>query len=114
MKTLKTLIFAGLCTIAVGTVAQSNILSQNNTPVPQQRTDYIKNHVNGISSDQESRILSIEQSCSTAMQGAHSNNAKDSIRKSTDTQMKTVLTPDQYTQYKKIKKNLPKEAMGSY
>lgn len=115
MKTLKTLILAGFCTVAISTAAQSSVPAQSNaTPVPQQKTDYIKKNVSDISSEQESKILSIEQNCSTSMQSANTSRAKDSIRQSTDTQMKTILTPDQYTQYKKIKKNLPKDDAGSY
>lgn|SRR6185312_14124516 len=113
MKILKTLVFAGLCSIAISTVGQGSVTLPNNTPVPQQRTNYIKKHVSDISPDQESKILSIEQSCSNAMQSANNSIAKDSIRRSSDAQIKTVLTPDQYTQYKKIKKNLPKDDIGS-
>jgi hypothetical protein len=112
MRTLKALIFASLCTITISTVAQSDVPSQTNTP--QQRTNYIKQHVSDVTSDQESKILSIEQQCSTAMQSTTNNKAKDSILRSSDSQIKAVLTPDQYTQYEKIKKNLPKENTGSY
>jgi len=114
MKTLKMLIAACSCIIVTGASAQNNSPTPNNTPVPQQRTSYIKQHVSDITSDQESKILSIEQSCSTAMQGATNNHAKDSIRRSSDSQMKGVLTPGQYTQYEKIEKNLPKDDTGSY
>ncbi len=106
MKTLKTWAFAILCCGVIHATAQ------NRSPVPQQRTDYIKQHVSGISADQESKILAIEQSCSIAMQNMHmtkDKSASDSIRRSTDSHIKAVLTPDQYSQYKKIKKDLPKD-----
>lgn len=107
MKFLKILTLAVFCCTVINMKAQ-------NTSTAQQRTDYIKQHISGISSDQESKILSIEQSCSTAMHGATNMHAKDSIRRSTDSQMKQVLTPNQYSQYKKIKKNLPKDNTASY
>lgn len=112
MRILKALIFAGLISITAGVAAQGSVPQQSNTP--QLRTNYIKQHISDITSDQESKILSIEQNCSTAIQSTTNYRAKDSLFRSTDLQIKTVLTPGQYIQYEKIKKNLPKENTGSY
>jgi hypothetical protein len=108
MKTIKILTFIILTSVFI------NASAQNDSPVPQKRTDYIKKHVSGITSDQEYKILNIEQNCLSALQNATNSKVKDSIRRSSDSQIKAVLTPDQYSQYRKIKKNLPKEDKGSY
>jgi hypothetical protein len=108
MKTIKTLIFAGLCTIALNCIAQKTA-----TSIAQQRTDYIRQHVSNLTTAQKAKILKIEKQCSSALKTADGPVAKDSVSASSESQIKTVLNYDQYMQYKKIRKQLPKETTSS-
>src|ERR1700733_6845824 len=100
MKTFKNMTLAVLCTAALSSVAQNTDPS-----VPQ--------HISKLTSNQEATILNAEYHCSAAMKNATSTEAKDSIRKKSESQIKAALSPDQYTQYKKIKKSMPADDIGS-
>ena len=116
MKTLKTLALASVCIIALNASAQEHQKMAPNQ-MAQKQTDNIKQHVTGITPDEESKILVIEQDFSKAAQDARANSNGDrdamktkmeSLRQERDTKLKGVLTPDQYTQYTQM----PKEQWG--
>jgi len=73
-------------------------------------TDKVKQNVTGISADQESKILAVEQDFLKAMQDARaaSNGDHEAMKakmqpakESRDTKIKAILTADQYAQYQK-------------
>jgi len=115
MKILKSLAFIGglaLITANVPAQAQGGEKQQMD---PQQRaqkmTDNIKQNVTGITPDQESKILAAEQTFTKGMQDAwsSSNGDRDTMKSkmqplkdTRDSQIKTILTADQYTQYQKL------------
>ncbi|HTA83540.1 MAG TPA: hypothetical protein VK783_11415 [Bacteroidia bacterium] len=116
MKTLKTLALASMCIVALSASAQEHQKMDPNQ-MAQKQTDNIKQHVTGITPDEESKILVIEQDFSKAAQDARasSNGDRDamktkmeSLRQERDTKLKGVLTADQYTQYTQM----PKEQWG--
>ncbi|MGP8217231.1 MAG: hypothetical protein ACLQQ4_16800 [Bacteroidia bacterium] len=114
MKILKSfVIIAGMALISF------NVYAQERTPMdPQQmarkQTDNIKKNVTGITPDQESKILAVEQEFSQAMQDARnsSNGDREAMRskmqplkENRDAKIKGILTSDQYAQYQKMEES---------
>ncbi len=106
MKILKTL------TLAAGlALVTANVSAQERTQTTaQQVTDKIKQNVTGITSDQESKILVVEQDFLKAMQDTKNANSGDReamhakmqpLRESRDAKIKAILTADQYAEYQK-------------
>ncbi len=113
MKTLKMLALATVCTVALGASAQEH-QKMDPQQMAQKQTDNIKQHVSGITPDEESKILAIEQDFSKAAQDARtsSNGDRDAmkakmepLRQNRDAKIKAVLTVDQYTQYSQMEKD---------
>ena len=108
MKTLRVLAIAGLGFIAFGTSAQeSNTLDAK---WPQKQTEQIKSNVTGVTPDQESKILAIEQNYSKTVQDAFDKRDGDNytfhnkvlqMQKDRDAKIQAVLSADQYAQYDK-------------
>ena len=112
MKTLKSFaLIAGLAFISFGTSAQEGGNKMTPQQMAQKQTDMIKQNVTGLTADQESKILAVEQDAATAMQDARnsSNGDRDAmrakmkpIRENKDAKIKAILTADQYAQYQKM------------
>jgi hypothetical protein len=119
MKILKSIAFvAGLALITMNTSAQER---NNMTPeqMAQKQTNNIKEKISGITSDQETKILAVEQEAANAMQDARSssNGDKDAmrskmkpIRETRDAKLKAIFTTEQYTQYQAMEES----HMGSH
>jgi len=116
MKTLKTLALISFTFLAVNLFAQGGNMDPQQ--MAQKRTAQIKAKVTGISSDQESQILAIEQDNAKSMQAARSANNGDkeamhsqmqTLRADRDAKIKGVLTADQYTQYTQMEQENQKQ-----
>jgi protein CpxP len=112
MKTLKVLAIATICCLTTHTWAQERE-KMDPQQMAQKQTDNIKQHVTGITSDQEAKILVVEQDFSKAAQDARasSNGDRDAmrskmapLREDRDTKIKAILTDAQYTQYTQMEK----------
>jgi len=115
MRILKSLaLIGGLAFITANVSAQAQQSGKQQMD-PQQRaqkmTDNIKQNVTGITPDQESKILSAEQTFTKSMQDAWSSSGGDRdamkskmqpLKDARDAQLKTILTADQYAQYQKM------------
>jgi hypothetical protein len=110
MKTLKSLAFAGMVLMAFQVSAQekSKVVDAN---WPQKQTEQIKANIKGITSEQESKILTIEQDFTKAVQEELNKSDADSysvqhklpeLRKERDAKLQAILTADQYTQYTQV------------
>jgi len=111
MKTLKTLAFAAAVCLAFNVSAQQGKMDPQQ--MAQKQTDNIKQHVTGVTSDQESKILAIEQDFSKSAQDARaaSNGDKDAmrakmqpLRQDRDAKIKAVLSDSQYAEYTQLEK----------
>ena len=115
MKLVKILPFLLLGMVSASAFAQRGNMDPNQ--MAQRQTDTIKKYVSGITSDEETKILTIEQDFSKSAQEARNSSDGDrdamrtkmeALRKDRDDKIKAVLTADQYTQYTKM----PKEHRG--
>ena len=108
MKNLKSIVlFAGLAFITMNTSARSKS-TMTPAQIAQKETDKVKKNVTGVTADQASRILTVEQdhaqACSDAKTASNGdkvafNSKKKQLCDSRDAKIKTILTSDQYTQY---------------
>lgn len=102
----------------VQTTANANAMAK-------QLTAGVKQTVTGVSPAQESKILAAEQDYSTGVLGVRDDKSADkmarynkleSLRTTRDSQIKTILTTDQYAQYQKTQLgayNMPPSAAGT-
>jgi periplasmic protein CpxP/Spy len=112
MKIYKLLaVTAGLAFITANVSAQAKGPGGDPAQMAQKQTAQIKSMVTGITPDQESKILAIEQQFDKTMQDAKasSNGDRDAMRakleparQDRDTKIKAILTADQATQYDKM------------
>jgi hypothetical protein len=101
-------IVAGLALIGFCASAQTMDPQQE----AQKETAEIKTNVTGITPDEESKILGVEQEYSKSMQDAHKTiTDKDAMKtqckqlcNSRDAKIKAILTSDQNKQYLKVEK----------
>lgn len=96
MKALKRFLIVGIWFTAINASGQTGANTSNMTI--QQRTDYINQHVTGLTPDQQSKITAIEENYlgkSKTVNGA----AMDSLRRDKDNKIRAVLTTEQYGQY---------------
>jgi hypothetical protein len=110
MKTLKSLAIAGLAFITFNLTAQERA-HMDPQQMAQSQTDKIKKSVSGVTPDQESKILAVEQESAKAMQDARtsSNGDRDamrtkmkSLREDRDAKIKGILNADQYAEYQRM------------
>jgi len=108
MKIFKSLaLAAGLAFITTGVYAQEKA-QMDPQQWAQKQTSQIKEHVTGITPDQESKILAIEQNFAKSMMAtrAASNGDREAMRakmeparQNRDTKIKAILNAGQCTQY---------------
>jgi hypothetical protein len=114
MKTLRYLIFlAALAFSTTHVLAQASTMDQNNpdpNAVAQKLTSEVKRVVPGITTDQESQILTVETDFSKDVNAARTNSNGDEaafksktrpLKETRDAKIKTILTSDQYAKYQK-------------
>jgi hypothetical protein len=115
MKTLKSIaVIAGLAFITINLSAQGGGGNMGNMD-PQQRaqkeTANIKEHVTGITPDQESKISAVEQDFAKSAKDVWSSSNGDHdamkskmqpLKESRDAKIKGILSADQYAQYTKM------------
>ena len=115
MKPFKAISLLVLGMASVSAFAQRGNMDPNQ--MAQRQTDTIKKYVGSITSDEEAKILTIEQNFAKSAQEARSSSDGDrdamrtkmeALRKDRDDKIEAVLTADQYTQYTKM----PKEHRG--
>jgi hypothetical protein len=111
MKNLKSIaLFAGLAFITMNASAQSK---STMTPdqMAQKETDKVKKNVTEVSTDQASRILTVEQdhakACDDAKTASNGDMAafkskKKQLCDSRDAKIKAILNTNQYAQYAKM------------
>ena len=107
-KTLKSLAFlAGMSFIGFHVSAQAIDMK-----VSQDETARIKANVNGITSDQENKILTVEEDYTKGLDGIRTYTGNDDkevmkkeVRDTRDSQIKAILTTDQYAQYVQMENN---------
>lgn len=115
MKIFKSLALVGGLAFIIANVSAQAYQSGKQQMDPQQMaqkmTDRVKQYVAEITPDQESKILTAEQTFSKGMQDAwsSSNDNRDAmknkmqpLRDARDAQIKPILTADQYAQYQKM------------
>jgi len=130
MKTLNSfMLLAGIVFITAHATAQApaattNAQNKNGSDanaMAQQLTESVKRTVTGITPDEESKILAAEQDYSKGIidvrntnPGAGSQSDKMAsynkvmaLAQTRDTQLKSILTADQYTQYQKTAAPMP-------
>jgi protein CpxP len=110
MKTVKSFaLIAGLACITLNISAQEKA-KMDPQQWAQTQTAQIKASVTGITADQESKILAIEQDFAKSMQDARANSNGDHeamrakmqpVKEARDTKIKALLTADQSAQYDK-------------
>lgn len=108
-KTLKSLaLLAGMSFIGYAVSAQAVDPKES----AQKETARIKTNVQGITTDEESRILAVEQDYANSIEGVRTytgSDDKDGMRKelrnTRDSKIKAILTSDQYAQYVTMEKN---------
>lgn len=112
MKTLKSFATAIFICASVSLMAQRGNMDPQQ--MAQKATENIKEHVTGITSDQETKILAIEQDFTKSAQDVRSSSNGDReamrskmepLRKDRDAKIKAVLTDAQYTQYTQMEKD---------
>ena len=111
MKIIKSLaLAAGLAIMTANVSAQEKTPGMDPQAMAQKQTNQIKASVTGITPDQESKILAVEQEFTKAMQDARasSNDDRDAMRakmeparQTRDTKIKAILNADQGAQYDK-------------
>ncbi len=110
MKTLKSLAIAGIVLMAFHVSAQetNKVVDVN---WPQKQTAQIKANLKGVTSEQEGKILAIEQEFTKTVQAELNKSDEDSdsfknklpeLRKERDAKLQAVFTPEQYTQYLQV------------
>jgi hypothetical protein len=108
MKNFKLLAISVLAATAMQVSAQEMGGKMDPNQMAQKRTAEIKAHVTGITSDEESKILAIEQDFAKSAQSARASSNGDrsamhtqmeQLKTDRDTKIKAVLTADQYAQY---------------
>lgn len=92
-----------------------NVSAQQRGPMDAQTmTNNIKKNVTGITTDQESKILTVEQDFVKGAQDARSNSGGDreamhskmkTLKETKDAKIKTILNADQYAQYQKMEES---------
>ncbi len=110
MKIPKIIATASLAFVAL-TVSAQDKADLDFQKMAQIQTYQVKQSVNGITPDQEKKILTIEQSFTQAMQQAHATSEGDrnamhnqsvQLHNDRDMRMKSILTASQYAQYQKM------------
>lgn len=112
MKIFKTLtLLAGLALATANVSAQaSDQANPDPKQMAQKMTATVKQTVTGITPDQETKIVAVEEDYAKGMNDARtsSNGDHDAMRtkmqplkEARDTKMKAILTDDQYAQYQK-------------
>ena len=111
MKTLKLVtLAAGFAFVALNVSAQERG-HMDPQQMAQKQTEQIKSSVTGITSDEESKILAVEQDFAKSAQDARTSSNGDReamrskmqpLRESRDAKIKGILTADQYAQYQKM------------
>ena len=113
MKILKSLaLLAGFAFIA-GNISAQEKCTKDQQQMAKKETDKVKKNVTGVNSDQESKILAVEQEHAKACDEAKiaTKGDKDAMKskmkeacESRDEKIKGILNADQYTQYQKMEK----------
>jgi hypothetical protein len=110
MRIPKIIATASLAFVAL-TVSAQDKADLDFQKMAQIQTYQVKQSVNGITPDQEKKILTIEQSFTQAMQQAHATSEGDrnamhnqsvQLHNDRDMRMKSILTASQYAQYQKM------------
>ncbi|MGP8215392.1 MAG: hypothetical protein ACLQQ4_07505 [Bacteroidia bacterium] len=110
MKIFKLLMVTGLAFITAHLSAQENS-NVNFMKIAMIQTLNIKNNIDGITSEQASKIFAIEQEAILAMENARNNYNGDNealrikmepIRAERDARIKTVLNEYQYIKYQEL------------
>ena len=110
MKILKSFALAAGLAIITANVSAQEKAQMDPQQWAQKQTAQIKSSVTGITPDQESKILAVEQAFAKSMQDAKaaSNGDRDAMRakmepakQDRDTKIKAILTADQGAQYDK-------------
>jgi hypothetical protein len=105
MKILKSVLSLGLAFIAL------NVSATKKSDVDVQKfaelqTSNIMSNVKNVTSDQESKILVIEQQSDNALLEARNSEDSDAlrsrIRQDRDEKIRTILNSDQFVQYQKM------------
>src|SRR5580704_163339 len=106
MKTLKlATLAAGFAFVALNVSAQERT-HMDPQQMAQKQTEQIKSSVTGITPDEESKILAVEQDFAKSAQDARTSSNGDReamrskmqpLRESRDAKIKGILTADQYT-----------------
>jgi len=114
MKTLKLVtLAAGFAFVALNVSAQEKG-HMDPQQMAQKQTEQIKSSVTGITPDEESKILAVEQDFAKSAQDARESSNGDRetmrskiqpIRESRDAKIKGILTADQYAQYQKMEES---------
>jgi hypothetical protein len=105
MKILKSVLSLGLAFIALNVSAakKSDIDIQKFAEL---QTSNIMSNVKDVTSDQENKILLIEQESDNALLEARNSDDSDAlksrIRQNRDEKIKTILTADQFVQYQRM------------
>jgi hypothetical protein len=95
MKNLKKIVLIAACSI--GTVAFGQ-----NSMNPQERTDYICQHVTDVSSEQRSRLMDVENEYQRNARVVGNPVGIDSLQKVTDRKIMGILSNMQYAQYQSL------------
>jgi hypothetical protein len=94
MRNLKRILLLGSCFIGMTAFGQN--ANQMN---PQQRTDYIMQHVTDLTPEQRSRLLDIENEYQSQAKVVGGPLQIDSLQKATNVKIRGVLSNMQYEQY---------------
>ena len=109
MKALKYLAVAGI--VFTGLLASAQEKNKVDTQWPKKQTEQIKTNIKGVTKDQESKILAIEEEFTRTVQAEMDKSDADSysvqsklpeLRKERDAKLQAVFTPEQFTQYQQI------------
>ena len=115
--------FILLCCVMSFSYAQNQ--SQRTPKTPEQRAISISNYLTKVlvlSDDQKTKVYNLALDGATKMKDAREKNAEDRqamrnamkpIRDEFDTQMKNVLTPDQYASWQKLKEERKQERQNN-
>jgi len=111
MKILQTLaVLGGLAFI---TSASAQTYTKDEQAMAQKKTNEVKRNVTGLTSNQESKVLMVEQehakACADAKTAASGNkdtykSKKKELCDNRDAKLKAILTASQYAQYEKTEK----------
>ncbi len=121
MKIIKSLALAAGLALMTANVSAQEKAQMDPQAWAQRQTAQIKSSISGITPDQESKILAIEQTFAKSMQDAKaaSNGDREAMRakmeparQQRDAQIKGVLTADQGIQYDKYTQ--AHQGMGSH